>query len=45
MSGIINLVISIVAIGGISLFATFFIIMGLHKEEIWKEIKNRFFDK
>ena len=45
MSGIVNLVISIVAIGGISLFATFFIIMGLHKKEIWQEIRKHFFDR
>ena len=38
MKGIINFLIIIVAIGGISLFATFFIILGLHKKQIWEEM-------
>ena len=40
MSGLVNLVISIVAIGVVSLFATFFITVGLHKKEIWEEIRK-----
>lgn len=42
MSRLVNLVISIVAIGIVSLFATFFIIMGMHKKEIWEEIYKKF---
>ena len=45
MSGLLNWIICIVALGVVTLFATFFIIMGLHKEEIWQEIKKRFFGK
>lgn len=41
MNGILNLIIKIVAIGVVSLFATFFIIVGLHKKEIWEEIYKK----
>lgn len=34
----INLIVIMVAIGIVSLFATFFIVLGLHKKEIWQEI-------
>ena len=34
----VNLIVIIVAIGIMSLFATFFIVLGLHKKEIWQEI-------
>ena len=40
MIGILNLVILIVALGIAVLFVTFFIVAGLHKKEIWKEILN-----
>ena len=36
----INILIIIVAIGVVSLFATFFIILGLNKKEIWEEINK-----
>lgn len=38
MKEFVNLVVIIVAIGIASLFATFFIMLGLHKKEIWEEI-------
>ena len=34
-----NIILSIVAIGGISLFATFFIILNNNKDEIWESIE------
>jgi len=42
MNEIFNLLITIVAIGIVSLFATFFIICGLHKKEIWEKIYKHF---
>lgn len=41
MNAILNLLITIVAIGTIFLFATFFIVLGLHKREI-REIISKF---
>lgn len=41
MSGFLNFLIFIVAIGVVSLFATFFIICGLNKREIWNEIYKK----
>lgn len=41
MSGIFNFLIFIVAIGIVSLFATFFIMCGLNKREIWDEIYKK----
>ena len=42
MNGITNFIITIVAIGIVSLFVTFFIILGLHKKELWDEIYKRY---
>jgi len=40
MSEVLNVIKYIVVIGTSVLFAAFFIIMGLHKREIWEEIKK-----
>ena len=42
MNGIFNFIITIVAIGIVSLFATFFIIVGLHKREFWEELHKKY---
>ena len=41
MRGILSFMLILVAIGVVSLFAAFFIILGLNKKEIWKEINKR----
>ena len=34
-----DIILSTVALGGVSLFATFFIILSNHKKELWDNIK------
>jgi hypothetical protein len=41
MSKIFSLLIMSVAIGIISLFATFFIILGLHKTQLWVQLHKK----
>ena len=40
MSEVLNIIKYIVVIGTSVLFAAFFSILGLHKREIWEEIKK-----
>lgn len=40
MRDVFNVLASIVAIGIVSLFATFFSVLGLHKREVWNVIFN-----
>ena len=41
MRGILNFMLTLVAIGVVSLFAAFFSILGLNKKEVWDEIYKR----